>query len=46
MHVECHRHRLLIYKKRDVLDPSEINQMMRFVEGFLSVIQETSVQHA
>jgi MFS superfamily sulfate permease-like transporter len=46
MHVECHRHRLLIYKKRDLLDPSEINQMMRFVEEFLSVIQETSVQHA
>jgi hypothetical protein len=46
MHVECHRHRLLIYKKRDVLEPSEINQMIHFVEELLSVIQETSVQHA
>jgi hypothetical protein len=46
MHVECHRHRLLIYKKRGVLEPSEIKQMIHFVEELLSVIQETSVQHA
>ena len=44
MHVECHKHRLLIYKKRDLLEPSEIRQMIRFTNELLAMIQTSSAQ--
>jgi len=38
MHIECHRNKLLIYKKRSLLDPSEINFAVDFAEAFLEVL--------
>jgi MFS superfamily sulfate permease-like transporter len=39
MHIECHKHRLIFYKKRDLLEPEEINYVVKFAEDFLEVIQ-------
>ena len=39
IHVECHRNKLLIYKKRDQLDVAEIRAMIQFIEGFLKAIE-------
>lgn len=35
MHVECHKNRLIFYKKRDLLEPSEIEYMSKFAEDFI-----------
>ena len=37
MHVECHKNKLLFYKKRDLLEASEIEYAIRFAEDFLEV---------
>ena len=37
MHIECHKHRLLIFKKRDLMTPEEIEGAVKFSEGFLAV---------
>lgn len=38
MHIECHRNRLLIYKKRDLLESSEILYVSKFAEDFLQLL--------
>ncbi len=37
MHIECHKNRLLFYKKRDLLEPAEILYMCKFAEDFLVI---------
>jgi len=46
IHIECHKHKLLFYKKRDLLDTSEILYTEKFAEDFLSVITEGKTQPA
>lgn len=46
MHIECHKHKLLFYKKRDVLNPSEIKHAIAYVEDLLNMVNETVVQNA
>jgi MFS superfamily sulfate permease-like transporter len=41
MHIECHKHRLIFYKKRDLLEPSEILYVSKFAEEFLALAQQT-----
>lgn len=40
MHIECHRQRLLFYKKRDLLQPSEILYTAKFAEEFVAMIHQ------
>ncbi len=40
MHVECHRNRLIFYKKRDLLLPSEILYVAKFAEDFVSTLNQ------
>lgn len=35
MHVECHKNRLIFYKKKDTLSPVEIEYMEKFAEEFI-----------
>ncbi len=44
MHIECHRNRLIFYKKRDLLEPSEILYLSKFAEEFVSLIHQKEVQ--
>lgn len=44
MHVECHRNKLLFYKKRDVLEPAEIDYVVQFAEDFLAVLYQPKAQ--
>jgi MFS superfamily sulfate permease-like transporter len=37
MHIECHKHRLLIFKQRDLMTPGEIEAGVKFSEAFLGV---------
>ena len=41
MHIECHKHRLIFYKKRDLLEPAEILYVSKFAEEFLQLVQQT-----
>lgn len=38
MHIECHKHRFIFYKKRDLLEPAEMLHLAKFAEDFLEVI--------
>jgi MFS superfamily sulfate permease-like transporter len=38
MHIECHRNKLLFYRKRDLLETGEILYTEKFAEEFLEVI--------
>lgn len=40
MHIECHRNKLLFYKKRGLATPSEIDYTERFAEDFLEVVSQ------
>lgn len=40
IHIECHKHKLLIYKKRDLLKTDEIVQLEKFAEELLEVISK------
>ena len=40
IHVECHKHKLLIYKKRDLLDAAEIQNLEKFAEEFLLLVNQ------
>jgi len=44
IHIECHKNKLLFYKKRDLLDNDEILEAEKFAEDFLMVVaqQETT----
>ncbi len=44
IHIECHKNRLLFYKKRDLLDTAEILYTEKFAEDFLEVITKDKVQ--
>jgi MFS superfamily sulfate permease-like transporter len=44
IHIECHKHKLLFYKKRDLLDTSEILYTEKFAEDFLEVITKEKAQ--
>ncbi|MFZ6001784.1 MAG: SulP family inorganic anion transporter [Bacteroidota bacterium] len=46
MHVECHKNKLLFYKKRDLLDVSEIEYVVKFAEDFLEVARQAETQTA
>lgn len=40
IHIECHRHRLLFYKKLDVLEPHEIEFLEKYAEDFIEVLSQ------
>lgn len=40
IHIECHKNKLLFYKKRELLTPSEIDFIEKFAEDFLAVINQ------
>lgn len=40
MHIECHRNRLLFYKKMDLLEPHEILFLEKYAAEFLKGIQQ------
>ena len=44
MHIECHKHRMIFYKKRDLLESGEILYTMKFAEEFLQLVQEKTPQ--
>jgi MFS superfamily sulfate permease-like transporter len=41
IHVECHKNKLVIYKRRDILDSDEIILLEKFAEELLEVIDKT-----
>lgn len=43
MHIECHRNRLIFYKKRDLLEPSEIAYISKFATEFVAQIHQKAV---
>jgi len=40
IHIECHKHRLLLYKKMDLLDQAEIEFLEKYAEEFVAVLQK------
>lgn len=46
MHIECHKNRLIFFKKRDVLEPSEIQYVSEFAADFLEVVNKRVAQLA
>ncbi|MBI1769840.1 MAG: SulP family inorganic anion transporter [Bacteroidetes bacterium] len=40
MHIECHKHRLLIFKKRDLMNSSEIDEAVKFGEAFVNLVTQ------
>lgn len=44
MHIECHKNKLLFYKKRNLLDTHEIDYCVRFAEDFVYLIPVASEQ--
>jgi MFS superfamily sulfate permease-like transporter len=40
MHIECHKHRLLIYKKRDLMSTQDIETAVNFAQAFLKVTSQ------
>jgi MFS superfamily sulfate permease-like transporter len=40
IHIECHKHRLLIYKKLDLLDPHEIEFLEKYAEDFVNLLAQ------
>lgn len=43
VHMECHKNKLLFYKKRDLLDTEEIKNLIRFVEQLMVVANQKTV---
>lgn len=46
MHIECHKNKLLFYKKRDLLDSNEILFLIAFAEDFLKSTNKAIPQTA
>lgn len=46
LHIESHRNKLLIYKKRDTLDQKEMGEVMMFLNGFAEFLSVPEPQHA
>ena len=44
IHIECHRNKLLFYKRRELLTPDEILYLERFAEDYLDVISQHAGQ--
>lgn len=44
MHIECHKNRLVFFKKRDVLEPAELQYVLAFAEDFLEMINKKNLQ--
>lgn len=40
MHIECHRNRLIFYKKRALLEPAEILYTAKFAEEFIALVYQ------
>ncbi len=40
IHIECHRHRLLLYKKLDLLETYEIEFLEKYAQDFVQVIKQ------
>jgi len=40
MHIECHKNKLLFYKKRSLMDTHEIEYVVKFAEEFVDMIPE------
>lgn len=40
MHIECHRNRLIFYKKRDLLEASEILYVSKFASEFTALVTQ------
>lgn len=40
MHIESHRNRLIFYKKRDTLEPAEIQYVVKYAEDFLETLAQ------
>ena len=40
MHIECHKHRLLIFKQRDLMSTQEIEEVVKFAEAFLQAASQ------
>jgi MFS superfamily sulfate permease-like transporter len=45
LHIESHRNKLLIYKKRDLLDREEIAEVMDFLTAFATFLYEPEPQN-
>lgn len=39
IHIECHRHKLLFFKKRDLIDPQDIVHLQSFALDFIQELQ-------
>jgi hypothetical protein len=46
IHVESHKNKLLVYMKRDQLTTDEIKSALDFINGFVSAIAGTELEHA
>ena len=46
IHIESHRNKLLVYKKREELTAEDIREVVEFVEGFVSALSKQPVQTA
>ncbi len=48
MHIECHRHKLLFFKKRELIDPPDVVYLQRFALDFIDVLENkaTPTRHA
>ena len=44
IHIECHKKRLLLYKKLDLLDTTEIEFLEKFAEDFVQEVRESIEQ--
>jgi MFS superfamily sulfate permease-like transporter len=44
LHVECHKNRLLFYKKLDLLSGSEIQDLEKIAEAFLALLEEKNLE--
>jgi len=40
IHIECHKHRLLFYKKLDLLEPYEIEFLEKYAEDFVQILKQ------
>ena len=44
VHVESQRNKLLIYEKRETLVPAEIQEVLRFIDGFVGTLNKVEPQ--
>jgi MFS superfamily sulfate permease-like transporter len=44
IHIECHKHRLLLYKKTDLLDIDELTFLEKYAEDFIQVVKDRTAQ--